>query len=369
MVRLRPVRRIWHNGELRAWDDARVHVLAHGLHYAYSVFEGIRVHDTPKGPALFRLGEHIDRFAESARIYRMKLPYSPAELRAACLELVRANGLADAYLRPIAFSGYGEMGLDPSRSPIEVAIALWEWGSSLDAAARSATGVRTTVSSWTRIDPRSLPPQAKCAANYANGALAKMEAAASGYDEAILLNSAGAVAEGTGENIFRVKKGFVTTPPASAGILRGITRDTVMRLALEEGMPVERISFSREELFTADELFFTGTAVGIVPIREVDGRPIGTGEYPVTARIRALYDQLVHGRSVAHADWLTYVEPTRRIGPAEVREPARVPHRAPVAPLLLAPGAHPAGRALGNQPPAPHRLPRREPGDGVARRR
>jgi branched-chain amino acid aminotransferase len=314
MVTIRALKQIWMNGRFEAWDDARIHVLSHGLHYGYSVFEGIRCHATPRGPAIFRLDDHLTRFANSARIYRMKLPYTTPELREACVDLVRRNGIADAYLRPIAFSGYGEMGLDPSKCRIDVAIGLWEWGSLLGKAGET-NGVRATVSSWARIDSRSLPPQAKCAANYANGALAKMEAAAGGYEEAILLNAAGMVAEGTGENIFRVKSGVVSTPPASSGILRGVTRDTVVRLVQEEGLTFQRTDFSREELFTADELFFTGTAAGIAPIREVDGRQIGDGQYPVVARLRARYDELVRGRASAHQDWLTYVSPTPAAAP------------------------------------------------------
>jgi len=331
MVAVRPLRKIWLNGELVRWDDARIHVLSHGLHYAYAVFEGIRCHGTPEGPAIFRLDEHLERMANSAKIYRMKMPYSTPELKSACIELVRANEVSDAYLRPIAFSGYGEMGLDPTRSRIEVAIGMWEWGALLGADG-AAKGVRATISSWVRIDSRSLPPQAKCAANYANSALAKMEAAAGGYDEAILLNSPGMVAEGTAENIFRVKKGIVSTPPASSGILRGVTRDTVIRLLHQEGIPFQRTDFTREELFSADELFFTGTAVGIAPVREVDGRSIGDGNYPITERIRRIYDSTVRGSSEGHRAWLTYVN---RPGTASAA-------RTPPAPAAKGPAPSPA---------------------------
>ncbi len=308
MVALGPLPKIWLNGELVPWEEARVHVLSHGLHYAYSVFEGIRSHRTPHGPAIFRLDDHLERLGNSAKIYRMKLPYSTAELRHAAIELVQANGIADAYLRPIAFSGYGEMGLDPSHSEIDVAIGEWYWPPLLGPTSEVG-GTRATVSSWTRIDSRSLPPQAKCAANYANGALAKMEAIAGGYDEAILLNSAGMVAEGTGENIFRVKNDVVSTPPASSGILRGITRDTVLQLLHEEGIAFQRTDFTREELYSADELFFSGTAAGIAPIREVDGRPIGDGRHPITDRIHRLYEECAQGLRPGHGLWLTYLEP------------------------------------------------------------
>ena len=307
MTAIAPTPKIWLDGNLVPWDEAKVHVLVHGLHYGFAVFEGIRCHRAAKGTAVFRLREHLERFRDSAKIYEMRLPYTVEELLKATLELGRANGSPEAYIRPIAFTGYGEMGLDPSRSRIEVAIAMWPWGAYLGEAG-TQHGVRATVSSWTRIDSRSLPPQAKCAANYANGILAKLEAKAGGYDEAILLNTAGIVSEGPGENIFRVRNDVLSTPPASSGILRGITRDTVVQLATEDGIEYQRTGFTREELFTADELFYTGTAAGITPIREVDGRPIGTGKYPVVQRLQALYDDAIRGRSARHESWLTYVE-------------------------------------------------------------
>ena len=306
MVGIRALKKIWMDGRLVDWADAKVHVLTHGLHYGYSIFEGIRSHDTPKGPAIFRLKEHIERFSNSAKVYRMKLPYSAAEVERACVDLVRANGVPAVYLRPVAFSGYGEMGLDPTKSPIQVAVAAWEWGAYLGAEGLEH-GVRATVSSWVRMDSRSLPPQAKCAADYANSALAKMEAVVAGYDEAILLNSQGMVAEGPGENIFRVKNDIVSSPPASSGILRGITRDSVVRFVADEGLSFLRTDFTREELFTADELFYSGTAAGITPIREVDGRPIGNGRYPITKRLQKRYDDAVRGRSPQYESWLTYV--------------------------------------------------------------
>jgi branched-chain amino acid aminotransferase len=305
-MEIRALKKIWMDGELVDWDAARIHVLSHGLHYGYCIFEGIRCHLSSLGPAIFRLDEHLERFLNSAKTYRMKIPFSASALKQACIDLVRANDIQEAYLRPLAFSEYGQMGLDPTRSRVQVAIALWEWGAYLGAEG-VARGVRATVSSWTRIDSRSLPPQAKCAANYANSALAKMEAVAAGYDEAILLNSAGMVAEGPGENIFRVKDTVVSTPPASSGILRGITRDTVLRFVEDEGLVLRRTDFTREELFTADELFYTGTAAGVTPIREVDGRPIGNGQYPITRRIQQRYEDAIHGRSQQYASWLTCV--------------------------------------------------------------
>jgi len=306
MVGIRALKKIWFDGQLVDWADANVHVLTHALHYGYAIFEGIRSHDTPRGPAIFRLREHIDRFLNSAKVYRMKIPYTQAELEKACVDVVRANGEPTVYLRPIGFSGYGEMGLDPTKSAVRVAVGEWVWGAYLGADGVEK-GVRATVSSWVRMDSRSLPPQAKCAANYANSALAKMEAVTGGFDEAILLNSAGMVAEGPGENIFRVKNDIVSTPPASSGILRGITRDTVIRFLAHEGLAFQRTDFTREELFTADELFYTGTAAGITPIREVDGRPIGTGDYPITRRLQKRYEDAIHARTPAYNAWLTYV--------------------------------------------------------------
>jgi branched-chain amino acid aminotransferase len=307
MVGIRALKKIWLDGRLVDWPEAKVHVLTHALHYGYAIFEGIRCHDTPRGPAVFRLAEHLDRFLNSAKVYRMKLPYTASELAEATVDLVRANDVPTVYLRPIAFSGYGEMGLDPTKSPVQVAVAEWEWGAYLGQDGVDK-GVRATVSSWVRMDSRSLPPQAKCAANYANSALAKMEAVAGGYDEAILLNAAGMVAEGPGENIFRVKKEVVSTPPASSGILRGITRDSVIRFLADEGLVFQRTDFTREELFTADELFYTGTAAGITPIREVDGRPIGTGDYPITRRLQKRYEDAIHGRTPVYESWLTFVD-------------------------------------------------------------
>ncbi len=303
---LKPLSKIWMDGRLVPWDDAKVHVLTHGLHYGLAVFEGMRSFSTRRGPAIFRLDEHMERLYNSAKIYRMPIPFSPKELAEACKELVRVNGLAESYLRPIAFTGYGAMGLNPLRSKISVAIASWEWGAYLGQAGQDH-GVRAMVSSWARVDSRSLPPQAKCSANYANSALAKMEAVLGGYDEAILLNQNGVVAEGPGENIFRVKDGILSTPPASSGILRGITRDTVIQFANDLNVTFYRNDSTREELYTSDEIFFSGTAVGIAKVAEVDGRKVGNGDYPVTSKIQRLYDDVVHGRESRYEKWLTPV--------------------------------------------------------------
>lgn len=304
---MQPLKKIWMDGKFVNWDDAKIHILTHALHYGYAVFDGIRCFQTKKGPAIFRLQDHIDRFRNSAKIYMMKLGYSKEELINACKQLVLENNVEECYIRPIAYTAYGAMGLNPLKNKISVAIALWEWGPYLGQEGLEK-GVRATVSSWVRIDSRSLPPQAKCSANYANSALAKIEAVSSGYDEAIMLNSSGMVAEGPGENIFRVKDGILSTPPASSGILRGITRDTVIQFARDLGVTFYRNDFTREELFTSDELFFTGTAAGIVPIREVDGRIIGDGNYPLTRRLQKMYDDTVHGRLKKYEKWLTYVK-------------------------------------------------------------
>jgi len=303
---MRALSKIWMDGRLVNWDDAKIHVLTHGLHYGYAVFEGIRCFDTPKGPAVFRLPEHVERFLNSAKIYRMDLGYSQKELEKACADVVAQNGIRECYIRLIAFSSYGEMGLNPLKSKISVAIACWEWGAYLgkDSADK---GVKATISSWVRIDSRSMPIQAKSAANYANSALAKMEAVAGGYDEAIMLNSSGMLAEGPGENIFKVKDSILSTPPASSGILRGITRDTIIQFANDAGIRFFRNDATREELYTSDELFFAGTAAGIARIREVDGRQIGNGKYPITAKLQKMYDDAIHGRSKRYEKWLSYV--------------------------------------------------------------
>ena len=303
---MKPLLKIWMDGKFVPWDDAKVHVLTHALHYSYAIFEGIRTFDTADGPAVFRLDEHIERFLNSAKIYRMDLGYSAKELTNACIDLVRQNKVKECYIRPLAYTSYGEMGLNPLHSKIAVAIASWEWGPYLGAANKE--GVRATVSSWIRIDSRALPIQAKCAANYANSALAKMEAIAAGYDEAIMLNTHGVVAEGPGENIFRVKDGILSTPPASSGILRGITRDTIIQFANDLGITFYRNDCTKEELYTSDEAFFTGTAVGLAKIREVDGRRVGYDGTPIFDKMRKLYDDTCHGKVKKYSRWLTRVK-------------------------------------------------------------
>jgi branched-chain amino acid aminotransferase len=301
-----PTKRIWFDGKFVAWDDAKIHVLTHALHYGYAIFEGIRCNSTPDGPAIFRLREHIDRLFDGARVYRMRLPYTKEQLTAACLDLVKENGLKECYVRPIVFSAQGEMGVNPLKNPVIGAVGCWEWGAYLGEEGMEK-GIRCTVSSWARVDSRILPPQAKCSANYANSILAKTDAIAAGYDEAILLTLEGYVAEGSGENIFRVKNGEVYTPSMESGILGGITRASVIQIARDNDIVVHEEDFTREGLFTADELFFSGTAANVTPIREVDGRTIGNGQYPITKKIQQIYLDAIHGRIEEYKPWLSYV--------------------------------------------------------------
>lgn len=297
---------IWLNGSLARWNDAKVPFLTHALHYGTGIFEGIRCFKTPRGPAVFRLREHIARMFESAKIYMMSLEYTPEEIVEAVKLVVKENKLEECYIRPLAYYGYGEMGLNPLPNKVDMGIAAWRWDSYLGEKAERE-GVRCQVSSWRRIHPSGLPPQAKSTANYANSALAKIEALKAGYDEAILLNMEAMVGEASGENIFRVKDGILSTPPASAGVLRGITRDTIIRVATDLGIEFRRVEISREELYTSDELFLTGTAAGVTPVREVDGRSIGTGTWPITQKLRNSYLEIVHGQNSRYFKWLEYV--------------------------------------------------------------
>ena len=301
-------KKIWMNGEMVDWDKANVHILTHALHYGTGIIEGIRCYETEKGPAVFRLKEHIDRMFAGCHTYRMKIPYSKEEIISAVCELIKENGLKACYIRPIAYVGYKEMGLFPLNNPIDVAIAVWPWGSYLGEEGLK-NGIRCKMSSWARIDSRALPPQAKCSANYANSVLAKLEAKDCGYDEAIQLNLAGSVAGGPGEDIFLVKNGVLITPPEDAGILFGITAQSAITIAKIFGIDCLKRNILREELFTADELFFTGTAAEITPIREVDGRVIGNGSRGErTRRIQAKFFEVVKGKDPSYYHWLTFVE-------------------------------------------------------------
>jgi branched-chain amino acid aminotransferase len=302
---MKPTKKIWFDGQLVPWDDAKVHVLTHALHYGYAIFEGIRCNNTPKGPAVFRLKEHIKRMGMGAKAYRMQLPYTEEQIVQGCLNLVKQNGLEDCYIRPIMFSSYGEMGVNPMKNKVIGAIAAWEWGAYLGDEGMEK-GIRCTVSSWARIDPRTLPPHAKCSANYANSILAKMDALSSGFDEAIMLTTSGLVGEGSGENIFRVKDGILTTPTKTAGVLEGITRDSVIQIAKDNGIPFKEEDFLREDLYNADELFLCGTAANVTPIREIDNRVIGDGKFPMTKKIQQTYLDAIHGRIPKYEAWLSY---------------------------------------------------------------
>ena len=297
---------IWMNGGLVKWNDAKVHFLTHALHYGTGIFEGIRCFSTPKGPAIFRLTEHLSRMFESAKIYLMKMPYTPNEVEEAVKATVSANKLGECYIRPLAYYSYGEMGLNPLPNEVSFGIASWRWDSYLGEKAEKE-GVKCQVSSWRRVDSSTMPPQAKSTANYANASLAKIEALKAGYDESIMLNTQGMVSEASAENVFRVKDGIVSTPPASSGVLRGITRDTIIRVVPERGLEFRRTDISREELYTSDELFLTGTAAGVTPVQEVDGRKIGSGTWPITQRLREAYLEIVHGRNQKYSKWLTLV--------------------------------------------------------------
>lgn len=299
--------KIWMNGEFVDWDDARVHVLSHVIHYGSSVFEGLRCYDTPGGSACFRLTDHMKRLHQSARIYRMEIPYSAEELAEATRELVRVNKLPACYVRPCVFRGYGQMGLNPLGCPVHTIIAAWQWGAYL-----SEEGVRkgidVCVSSWRRLAPNTMPFLAKAGGNYMNSQLMKMEAVLGGFAEAIALDVDGYVAEGSGENLFIVKDRGVITPPSRASILPGITRHSVIVLARELGYEVRKQMIPREGLYIADEVFLTGTAAEVTPVRSVDRIPVGSGRPgPATKAIHKAFTELVSGRAEDRYGWLDYV--------------------------------------------------------------
>jgi branched-chain amino acid aminotransferase len=300
---------IWMDGEFVDWDDATVHVLTHGLHYGTGIFEGVRCYETERGPALFRWDEHLDRFFASGAPYDMELPHSRAELTEATLELIRRQDLTSCYVRPVAFFGYGSLGVSPGECPERVAIAAWPWGTYLgeDALER---GVEVMVSSWRKHASSQIPTNAKTTGLYVNSLLAGEEARRNGYTEAIVLNKEGQVAEGPGENLFMVRDGTIYTPGLSQSILDGITRRSVVTLARELGYEVDdRATISRGELNTADELFFTGTAAEVTPIRKVDNVVIGDGSRgPVTEEIQSRFFDVVERRVDAHEDWFTFVD-------------------------------------------------------------
>lgn len=298
---------IWINGELVRWSEAKTHVLTHALHYGTAAFEGIRCYKTSKGPAVFRLNEHVRRLFDSAHLIKMCLPYTEKEIKEATLAVIRANTVEECYIRPLAFRGYGEMGVDPTNCQVDCIIAVWQWGAYMGEKALRE-GVRAKVSSYTRSHINSTSPRAKVSANYLNSALAKMEAKELGYDEAILLDVNGFVAEGSGENIFYVKNGVICTPHPYA-ILLGITRDAVIQIATGLGLVVRETLVTRDDLYLADEAFFTGTAAEITPIVEIDGRTVGKGKPgEITRRLQEVFFRVVRGEEPGYEHWLTYVK-------------------------------------------------------------
>jgi branched-chain amino acid aminotransferase len=304
---LTPTEKIWHNGRFIPWEDATIHVLSHVVSYGSSVFEGIRCYATPAGPAIFRLREHVRRMVDSAKIYRMDLAYPAEQLCDAMLELVRVNRMQSCYLRPIALRAYGEMGVNGMKNPVDVYLACWSWGKYLGEEALAA-GVDVCVSSWNRLAPNTLPALAKAGANYMNSQLIKMEAVTNGYAEGIGLDSSGYVSEGSGENIFVVRDGRIHTPPLGASVLPGITRDCVLSLARDLDIPVVETLVPREMLYIADEVFFSGTAAEITPVRSVDRITIGQGRRgPVTERLQRAFFAIIGGQQPDSYGWLSPV--------------------------------------------------------------
>ena len=298
---------IWMNGRLVPWDQATIHVLSHVVHYGSCIFEGIRCYKTDRGPAVFRLRDHVERLCEGARIYRMEIPYRREQIEEAIRETIRANRLEACYIRPLVYRGYESLGVDPFPCPIDVAIAVWPWGAYLgkDAADK---GVDVMVSTWRRMAPDTLPAMAKASANYMNSQLVKMEALKNGYAEGIALDAFGYVSEGSGENIYLVRKGTLFTPPLTSSVLPGITRQTVIELAGDLGIPVVERQIPREMLYIADEAFFTGTAAEITPIRSVDKIAVGRGERgEITGRLQAEFQAVTSGRRPDRRNWLTAV--------------------------------------------------------------
>jgi branched-chain amino acid aminotransferase len=311
-----PTDLIWMNGEFVAWENAKVHVLTHGLHYGTGVFEGVRCYDTVLGPAIFRNAEHVERLLRSAELYYMDVPFSAEELRRATLELVARNGISSCYIRPIVYRGYGSMGLNPLDAPVDVTIACWEWGVYLgEEGARN--GVRAKVSSWRRLSPDSLIPHAKASGQYLNSVLAKIESVKAGYEEAILLDDHGYVCEGTGENVYIVRDGAIVTPGQSNSILDGITRKSVIQIARDLGYTVIERDIGRGEMYLAEEMFLSGTAAELVPVREIDDHRVGTGKPgEITRVLQAAFQDAIHGRSERYREWLDVVTPVDLETPA-----------------------------------------------------
>jgi branched-chain amino acid aminotransferase len=298
--------KIWMNGELINWDDAKIHILSHVIHYGSSLFEGARCYSTPQGPAVFRLTEHTDRLFNSCKIYRMHIPFTKDEINTAIVDLVRINKMDSCYIRPLVYRGYEQLGVDPTGVPVDVAIAVWPWGKYLGAEALEK-GVEVGVSSWRRIAPGTMPAMAKAGANYMNSQLIRLEARAHGYVEGIALDIYGHVSEGSGENIFIVRDGALITPPFGSSILPGITRNTIIKLADEMGIKVIEEQIPREALYIADEVFFTGSAAEITPIAKIDGIEVGSGKRgPITEQLQKAFFAIFDDPTNKYG-WLTYV--------------------------------------------------------------
>jgi branched-chain amino acid aminotransferase len=301
--------KIWMNGKLVEWKDANIHIASHVIHYGSGVFEGARCYATPRGSACFRLDTHMQRLQHSMKIYRMEYALDLAGWQNAVLETIRANQMKACYIRPIVYRGYGALGVNPLPNPVDAAIMLWDWGTYLGAGALE-DGADVKISTWSRMAPNTLPATAKSSANYANSALSKMEALADGYSEAIALDVFGNISEGSGQNIFTVRNGIVYTPTLGSSILGGITRDSVMTLARDQGIPVQEAVIPRETLYTADEVFVVGTAAEITPIKSVDRIAIGSGKRgPITERLQNAFFDVINGRVADVHGWLTYVYP------------------------------------------------------------
>jgi branched-chain amino acid aminotransferase len=310
---VKPTELIWFNGEFVKWEDATVHVLTHGLHYGTGVFEGVRCYETEIGPAIFRHQDHIRRLQRSAELYYMPIPYTGEELRTATKELIARNNLRSCYIRPLVFRGYGTMGLFPLDAPVDVCIAVWEWGAYLGDESKT-NGVRAKVSSWRRISGDALIPHAKASGQYLNSILAKIETHKAGYEEAILLDDQGHVCEGSGENIFVVRDGVIHTPPQTAGILEGINRKAAIQIARDLGFEVVERDIARAELYLADEIYLTGTAAELVPVREIDDHQVGDGcPGEITRAVGKVFEDALFGRAEQYREWLDPVEVPARI--------------------------------------------------------
>ena len=304
---MQEVGKIWMNGKLVPFKNAKVHVLTHALHYSTSIFEGIRCYDTPNGSAIFRLPEHVDRFFNSAKLYGMKIPYSKKQITDAIIKTVKSSGLKQCYIRPLAYYGYGTMGLTPLKNKVDVSISCWEWKMG-ESKAGKFSGARCKISKWIRIDSRSQPMQAKSAANYSNAALARVEALKAGYDEAIMLNNKGYVAEGSAENIFVIKNGRITTPPLSADILNGITRNSAIQMIKASGKKIIEKNITVKNLLSADEIFMTGTAAEVKSVTRVNKTKIGNGKIgPITKELQSSFMDVVMGKNNKFLSWLKFL--------------------------------------------------------------